>query len=256
MSQGWALLWLGNYGEICRRLPALLADVVDRGDLYAETNLRVRLTYVAHLTRDEPDQAQREVSEAIGQWSQKGFHLQHFWSLIAFTEIAMYRGQASAGWQQLEDQWTSLERSLLLKIQFTRTEAFHLRARCALAAAIEAGIGTPQYSRLRNLVLRDLRRIEREHLFWADPLAQLVRAGLMASESDQDRAEELLVAAVDCFEAAEMTLHAMVSRRCWGRLIGGPKGRELVREAEEWMTGQDIRCPDRMASILAPGSWE
>ncbi len=256
MTQTWALLWLGKYGEICRRLPAVLGDVVDRGDLFAETNLRARLTWFVHLVRDEPEQADHEADQAIRQWSQQGYHLQHYWNLIARAEIALYRGQALTGWQQLGARWSHFEHSLLLRIQLIRSEAFHLRARCGLAAAVEAGIGTLEYKKFRKRIERDLRRLEREHLFWADPLAKLVRAGLYASEGDHDRAEELLVAALAGFEAAEMTAYATVSRRCWGRLIGGPKGRELAREAEAWMTGQEIRRPDRMANILAPGNWE
>ncbi len=58
------------------------------------------------------------------------------------------------------------------------------------------------------------------------------------------------------FEAAEMSLYAMGARRCWGNLIAGPGGRDLVDEAEEWMTGQGIKRPDRITKVLAPGSWE
>ncbi len=109
---------------------------------------------------------------------------------------------------------------------------------------------------MRKLIERDLRRIERERLLWADPLAKLVRADLDACEGERDRAVEQLVEAIAGFEAAEMSPYARGARRCWGHLIAGPRGRELVDEAEEWMTGQGIKRPDRIARVLAPGSWE
>ncbi len=89
---------------------------------------------------------------------------------------------------------------------------------------------------------------------WADPLAKLVRAGLLSCEGEHDGAVKNLVEAITGFEAADISLYAMGGRRCQGRLIAGPRGRELVREAEEGMTGQGIKRPDQIARVLAPGN--
>jgi len=93
-----ALLLLGEYGEICRRLPSLLKEVQERGDLYAETNLRSRMTWVARLAQDDPEQALREVDQAIRGWSQQGFHLQHYWHLTGRVEICLYSGRGAVAW--------------------------------------------------------------------------------------------------------------------------------------------------------------
>jgi hypothetical protein len=52
-----------------------------------------------------------------------------------------------------------------------------------------------------------------------------------------------------------MGLHAAAARRRRGELIGGADGEALVREADAWMRGQDVRDPGRMAALIAPGRW-
>ena len=43
------------------------------------------------------------------------------------------------------------------------------------------------------------------------------------------------------------------SFRQLGRLIGGDEGKNLVEGADAWMRAQEIRRPDRMAEVYAPG---
>jgi len=52
-----------------------------------------------------------------------------------------------------------------------------------------------------------------------------------------------------------MALHAAVTRRRRGELMGGEAGSGLVAAADAWMSGQAIRNPARMAQMLAPGLW-
>ena len=62
-----------------------------------------------------------------------------------------------------------------------------------------------------------------------------------------------LAAALQGFERADMKLYAAVSRRCLGQLTGGPSSEQYLREADEWMTAQDIVKPSRMTQMIAPG---
>jgi hypothetical protein len=50
-----------------------------------------------------------------------------------------------------------------------------------------------------------------------------------------------------------MSLYAAAARRRLGEMIGGDRGRQLVAQAEEWMTKQQIKNPARMMNLLAPG---
>ncbi len=248
------LLFMGDLREIDQRLPDVLKDVRERGDLYAEVNLRSRVVWVSFLAADQPQRALDEVQEAIGRWSQKGFHIQHYWHLTGMVEIALYRGDALAAWQTLCEQWPRMKRSLLLQIQLTRTEARHLRCRGALSAAAVHGIESTAGRDLLREIDRELSRIEKEALPWADPLCQMVRAGVLSLQGNEKAASELLAAAAAGFSAADMKLHAAVSRLRRGQLLAAG-GKRLVSEAEEWMASQGIKNIAAMAQVLAPGGW-
>src|SRR4029450_1202197 len=69
----WALMYLGELGELSRRVPPLLASARSRGNLYLATELCTRCNY-AWLAADEPDDGERAAIESTGAWSQKGFH--------------------------------------------------------------------------------------------------------------------------------------------------------------------------------------
>ena len=51
----WALMYLGELGEVSRQVPALLADARSRGNLYLATELCTRSNYV-WLAADDPDE--------------------------------------------------------------------------------------------------------------------------------------------------------------------------------------------------------
>src|SRR5207244_13302464 len=61
-----------------------------------------------------------------------------------------------------------------------RINMHDLRARCALAAAAGGADRAP----LLALAERDVKRLERERLAWADALALLLRAGLSAARGE------------------------------------------------------------------------
>ncbi len=250
-----ALLLIGDLREIRKRLPRCLKDVRDKGDLYAEVNLRSRAAWVVHLADDQPDQALSELGEAIERWSQRGFHIQHYWHLTGQVETALYRGDGQAAWEALEKAWPKIERSLLLRIQFTRTEGRHLRCRGALAAAAAAGVDSPAGTALLKLIERELRRIESEKLDWAKPLTELIRAGIASLRHDRAKARELVVSAAAGFDAADMELYAAVARKRRGELAGAGAER-IVHEVDSWMAEQGIRNIEHMANVLAPGHWD
>ena len=98
----WALMYLGELGEVSRRVPALLANARSSGNLYIATELCTRSNYV-WLAADDPDEGEREPIESIERWSQKGFHRQHYSAMLARMQTALYRGNADAAWRLLTE---------------------------------------------------------------------------------------------------------------------------------------------------------
>jgi hypothetical protein len=50
-----------------------------------------------------------------------------------------------------------------------------------------------------------------------------------------------------------MTLYAVATRYRLGELLGGDRGQELLRDADEWMERQQIKNPARVMNLVAPG---
>ena len=251
-----ALVFLGQLDELSKRLPALLKEAGERGDLYAETSLRTRLSYLLSLMSDEPVRAREELDRAAAQWSHQGFQLQHYFQLVGEAEISLYAGPATEAWEGLLRRWRALERSLLLRgAQLFRIEAHHLRARCAITAAGGLQRGSPEWERLLQSARQDGRRIAKERTAWGEPLALLVDAALAASRAHREETASLLFAAESGFETNDMALYRSAARRARGLVLGGEEGRALVAWSDEWMEGQKIRNTDRMTHLLAPGPW-
>jgi serine/threonine protein kinase len=250
-----ALVLLGGLRELAERLPKLLKEAGERGDLFAAISLRTRHSYVVRLMSDEPEKAREGLQRAAEKWSKQGFFMQHFFYLTGDTEISLYSGSGQAARKSLLEKWWALERSLMLRAQAFRIPTRHLRARCALAAAGNAGLTASSRNRLLRSALRDARRIEREKTPWGDPLARSLRAGVASHRGDRKVALECLVSAEAGFDAARMALYAAAARRCRGLLLGGEGGLALVASADAWMRGERIKNPERMSAMLAPGRW-
>ncbi|MFY9552391.1 MAG: AAA family ATPase, partial [Thermoanaerobaculia bacterium] len=248
------LFYLGGLRELSMRLPALIREARERDDLVAVGTFRIRHSYLTHLASDEPERARENLRQIVEALSQKAFTNPHYWAMIAGGEIALFSRDAKAARNLLVNQWPGFRRSGLIRLQFYRIEALHLRARSDLACAVE-GLRMEEREAFLRSADRDVRRIEREAAPWGRPLARLVRAGIAVTRQNLDEASRLLTLAEDELTRLDMALYAAVARRRRGELLGGDEGRALVTGADAWMSGQVIKNPARMADMLAPGSW-
>jgi serine/threonine protein kinase len=245
----WSLMFLGEVAEMGRRLPALIKEASERDDLYAVTNLSLVIRTFVRLAADEPERARREVAEVMDEWSQQSFHVQHMNRLFDEVQIDLYQGKRCAAWERVTEHWPALARSCLLRVQQVRIFLLHLRARAALDAAGAAAEPRP----LLRAAERDARLLRRERIAWAEALAQLVCAGVAMGRHDAGGARQLLEDAAGRFDAAGLRLHAAAARRRLAELVPGDQGRRLVEQADVWMISQNVRRPDRMTALLAPG---
>jgi eukaryotic-like serine/threonine-protein kinase len=244
----WGLLYQGELGELSRRLPTLLANARSSGNWYVATELCTRSGSV-WLAADEPDEGERVTLEAIGRWSHSGFHRQHYSATLSRIQIALYRGDGEAAWRLLDDLESILRQTYLRRVQIMRIESLFLRGRSALAmACVNRGS-----RRFRAVARSCARRIARERMPWSDPMALLLRAGIAFLESDTPLAVRHLHDAADRFERADMRLHAAAARRRIGVLQHDAAGRELRRQADDWMARQQIKNPAAMTRMWAPG---
>ena len=244
-----AHVYLGEMGRLAERYPALLKDNLERGDRYAEVNLRTCASWLVHLIEDRPEAAGPTLDEAISRWSHDGFHLQHYWHMSGRANVAMYRGRGLEAFRIMSEARNDLNRSMLLRIQFTRCEVLHFRARCALAALTDEAADRPTLIREIRRAVKGLRR---EKLPWANALAALTEGGLAAAEGDPYAAETQLARAIAGLEAADMAIYAAAASRRRGELLGR-RGLTAIARADAFMTEQRIVDPEKMTRFLAPG---
>jgi len=253
---GAALYFMGQFRRLTDRLPALLREADARGDLYEATALRARLEHIIFLMQDAPELALQQVREGIARWPGAGFQTPHWWSVVSESEILLYSGRPQDAFDLWDRLWPRIRQSNLLRLQYLRIETLHQRASSALAAAVAPGISQTDRERLLAIAAQDAQRIDGERMPWSRGLGSLIQAGVAIQKGQTRKTAERLIAAETDFESADMLLFAAVARRRRGELLGGEEGQEAVRSANDWMIAQNIRRPDRMTAMLAPGIWQ
>jgi hypothetical protein len=243
-----ALMYLGEVGEISRRVSGLLTAALEQGNLFAAVDLRTRLNLI-WLAADKPDEARQEVINALMAWPQEGFHLQHYTSLHALAQIELYTGDAEVALKHITGQWQAVEASLLLRFQGLRIDALHLKARAALAVAATASNPKPFLKTASRLA----DRIEKENMLWSAAFVSLIRAGVANIQGDVKECSNLCAKAVAELERVDMGLYRAAAQRRWGQSLGGKQGQSLIAEADVWMQKQTIKNPESLTRMLVPG---
>jgi tetratricopeptide (TPR) repeat protein len=231
----WSLFYLGEIAELSRRIPALVREAQSRGDRYAVTSFTVGLANVSRLAAGEPAVALRAVDDAMAAWPSRSFHFQHYWAVLSRGLIALYEAKPEAALAALEAAWPELERTMLLRIQNVRIEAWSLRGRLGLAAGREAE------------VRRAIRALARERVGWAMAQRKVLEAAVTPA-----RALELLSEAIALFDQHGMRLFAAAARLRLGALQGSDLGQANARVARAWFETQDVKEPEAFARMLVP----
>lgn len=255
-SQYFSLLglyYLGELKELAARFPVLLKEAEERGDLYAATSLATRIGFSTRLAADAPAEARRELATALERWSRSGFHMQHLWALFGRVEISLYEGDGAGAWREMSEGWKALDRSLLMRIQLIRIGVLQRCARSAIAAALQQPAGSSERRALLAGAERSIARMKSESAPWAKPLVLLVSAGVASARERSEEALSLLRSGESASDAADLGLYRAAARSKLGALLGGDDGKEMTRFAEDWMAGQEVRNPRRIAEMLVPG---
>jgi hypothetical protein len=247
-----SLYFTGDFKELARRQSRLCADARNRGDLYLLVNFAATTLISTHLVDDDPHGARSQLHEAMSQWSQTGFFVQHWQAMTFESEIDLYIGDAAAGYDRLMRQMPLLKRSLLLNVQFVRSMTNFTRGRSALGSIDSR---PQQRASLVAEARRMARRLERERAPWTIALGAVLKAGAENAAGDREATIRALREAIEGAEAADMAAHAAVGRLRLGMVLAGEKGNALAASAAKALAAQGVRDPARWASVFMPGTW-
>jgi hypothetical protein len=250
------LYYLGDLARFRTSAADGVREANDRGSVYAATTLRTGLANGVWLLDDDPQRARREAEEAIRAWSPQGYHIQHWYGLMAQTQIDLYQGDGERAHARVEEAWLALRRSRLLMIQHTRVVALHLRGRAALAGAAAAGGGDSSVGAARlRLARRCARLFAREGRGWGPALARLIQAGLACARRDRDLDARSLRWAAD-----EAGTRGLALFQAAAQIVAGEVCNDAAAGAtgKRWMAERGVRAPAALARMLVPtagGRW-
>jgi serine/threonine protein kinase/tetratricopeptide (TPR) repeat protein len=240
--QIWALSMMGQVREATRRVPELLRDARDRGDMFTSTTLSASTGYYLPLLVDDPDRALALVDEALAHWSKRSLQLQHLHAVHSRVNIELYRGDALAAFTAMEGVWPALARSMMLRHELFRTRAWELRGRAAVAAA-GAGGGRAAL-RIARRAARELGRVT---TMGAPGLCELQRAGLAFVAGERAAAAAHLERALG--ELAEMGQWRRSVRWALGQLRDDV---DAVQAAEREIASEGVAAPTRWLAMYVP----
>ncbi len=58
-----------------------------------------------------------------------------------------------------------------------------------------------------------------------------------------------------CCYVAVMALFVAACRRRRGQVLGAEEGKALIASTDAWAASEEIKNPERMIAIIAPGYW-
>ena len=242
----------GRTQEAFRLMNRVCAFAEERGDRYAVVNIRTSTGVAYHLAAGEPERAQSDMDDALAQWTQKGFHVQHWQALVYGSDIELYLRRPEVAYQRLIAGMPALRKSLLLHSGFIRTMTCIAWGRVAIASAV----ARPDVRRARLAVARKMvRKLRGEHDRWAGAVARMLEASIAAVEGRREEAIAVMRDALERLEATGTLVFHAPARYRLGQLLGGDEGRALMKVAAGDLEAQGIRDPSRWSEAYVPGTW-
>ena len=251
-QQMHSLFVLGRFREMKERLPALIQDAEERGDLLAEANLKTNYSMYHFLAQDDPEGAQRHVTRALEIWSTTEFHSQHWQALILQGTIHQYTGHPEIAWKNFLAKWPALRESRLLKVQLINVSCMEHRARSAIYYAKTCTLGSRERLEVMSAARSAMRAIQRERTDYGNTAYFKLKGMEAAAEGRKSDSIDWLLKAEMAYQDCRMVLHANVMRWCRGVQLG-EAGFDLVKGSEDWMRDQGIVKPDLYIRVHAPG---
>jgi len=237
-----ALEELGRMSEVRVRAEEMLAGARATGDRYAEVTASLNAAF-ALLANDDPSGARSLVRQALGQWTREAFHIQHLYAVRIEAYCDLYEGRPEAARARVLAAWPALEASFLLRIPVSRVDALLLRARSALALAVNDPAFLPSCQ-------TDATRLGGESRADAAGHALIIRAAIAALQQDRVNAMQLAERAAETYRRADMALHALCAERRWIEFAGATGD---VAEIDRRITACGVTNPQRWVEIYAPG---
>ncbi|HEU4732713.1 MAG TPA: hypothetical protein VFT22_32680, partial [Kofleriaceae bacterium] len=249
----WALYYLGEIGELSRRVPAMVEAATRNGNRYTAVTLRCAFP-IAWLARLEPDAIEAEIDAALSSWTTAdgSCQLQHLFALSSRLDLALYRRRPEDATPRIASEWKQIRRSLVDRPPLQGLVLRSTLLRHAVACANQA----PPGSSRRREALAEARAYLRSIPHRSVPvIVYCVKMfeGLIAEA--EGRPEDAIVRYRAALPGLSADIHLFENavRDRLGRLIGGDEGAQLQADVRRWLAEEQVRDPETMLAMLLPG---
>jgi hypothetical protein len=245
----WSMAFQGELKAAGERLPALLASARARGDRHALATLALSPLHLVGLAANEPARVRAECTEIAAEWPEDWACFQHMCAAYVLAQVELYEGRGRSAWSQALGAWKMLRRSHLSRVQFQRVDLLGLRARAALACAVDH---ESEQGAWLTTARGDAARLRRIGIDAALGMADLVEGTALCVERRNDEAAVRFERAAAGFGTRGMRLHGAVARMALGRVRDD---RRTVDEATRELVTLGVVDVARMTRLWVPGRW-
>jgi hypothetical protein len=250
----WSLYYLGEIGELSRRVPAMAEAAARNGNRYTEVTLRCAFA-IAWIARSEPDAIEAELDAALGSWATAdgSYQLQHLFALSSRLDLAMYRRRPEDATPRIAPEWKKIRRSLVDRPPLQRLVLRSTLLRHAVACANHAAPGSSRRREALAEARGHLRGFPRRSVPVIGSCATMFEGLIEEAEGRPEAAIARYRAALPGLGQTDTHLFEHAVRDRLGRLIGGDEGAALQRGVRRWLEAESVRDPETMLGMLLPG---
>jgi hypothetical protein len=242
------LLQVGDFPNVAQRSERYMREALDRGDLYGHTSIVTLCGYLTPLLEDDPDTAEQMIDEAMAHWPKGSFHMQHFFELVAKTQIDLYRGGPLAR-RRMKAAWPGLSTSMLMRAPMVRTSAQWLWALAQLAAHDGTRSSATDVARQMR---RAAKYLAKKPASYSGPLIELMYAQACWIEEDRAGARVHAERARAGIQHFDLGLVRQCTNYFCGHLAGGADGRAEQERALAELSQLGVRNPLRYVQQNLP----
>ena len=248
-----SLYYLGEIGELSRRVPAMAEAAARGGNRYTAVTLRCAFP-VAWLATAEPEEIERELDAALGSWNSVdgGYQLQHLFALGSRIDLALYRGCPEDVTARIAADWKPIRRALVDRPPMQGMLLRFAIVRQAIACANLAPPGSARRREALALARKHIRAL-RGKVPLVSRCAAMCKGLYAEAVGRPDEAIARYRAAVVGLEEAGANMFVNAVRDRLGRLVGGDEGAAMRAGVREWLAREGVREPERMLHMMLPG---
>ena len=230
----WSTFYLGDIQRLAREIPAVIREANDRGDLLTLASMVSGLNNTAFLETQGSQEALARVEDVMSRWSHTGYHMQHYFALLAHVQAHLFAMDSAAAAACIRKDERDLKRSWLLRVPSVRHEYWHFCGNAAILEALSMPIGSQREAKLREAEDWANKSVQ-SPLTWVQGTGYAL-FGAIAHARGNSKTVAYLRQALNRFQVTQ-----------------GDEGQQLANMARDFFASQGLRSEENWLSLLVPG---